>query len=114
MCRIRRQREGDGKGDKSNADAPWIGLMFISFARSFEASCHSFVIVRGGGAAVHPPARVSKYKDTQADRRDAPSWRTPQKSTPEAAMSATTPAVTWNVVPGGLMGLRGPCGPNET
>ena len=28
-------------------DLPEIGLSFISFARSFEASCHSLVIVRG-------------------------------------------------------------------
>lgn len=33
-------------------NVPVIGFIFWSFARSFEASSHSFVIVRGGGGAI--------------------------------------------------------------
>ena len=39
------------RNDKERLNVPVIGFIFCAFARSFEASSHSFVSVRGGGGA---------------------------------------------------------------
>ena len=104
--RVSRSRRND-----FNWDTPEMGSSFCSRARSFEASCHSRVSVLGGaGATKH----VSPFHSVGGEERDAQRQRTASEIAPATPTRAIVERNTLRPWPGGLTGVRGPCGPNAT
>lgn len=79
----------------------------MSFARLVEASCHSFVIVFGGGGARRSQAEL----DQQEGSDDGPIERMNRWRPTAIPQRPVTDRNIFKLSPGLLTGALGPCGP---
>ena len=63
-----RQGSPGGNGTVESRNVPWMGFIFCSAARSFDACSHSFVIVRGGAG---PCERHSAQRALGHEQKEA-------------------------------------------
>jgi hypothetical protein len=83
-----------------------MGFIFISFARSFVATCHSLVIVRGTEVARVLEFRWLNKKEKKNENRHL-DWMIKNMPVP-MLISPTVDKKILRASPGWLVGARGP------